>query len=81
MMLGNTTSRCQALADKYGEAARWSYWVLAVADLARLASELLTRPERAPKTAALLAQWPTAASGFYPLLMLSIRKHGDRFPG
>jgi hypothetical protein len=57
MMLGNTTSRCQALADKYGEAARSSYWVLAVADLARLASELLTRPESAPRTATLLAQW------------------------
>jgi glycosyltransferase A (GT-A) superfamily protein (DUF2064 family) len=28
------------------------------ADLARLASELLPRPERAPRTAALLAQWP-----------------------
>lgn len=32
------------------------------ADLARLASELLTRPELAPRTAALLAQWPTMAS-------------------
>lgn len=29
------------------------------ADLARLASELLARPERAPRTAALLAQWPS----------------------
>jgi uncharacterized protein len=32
------------------------------ADLARLASELLTRPERAPRTAALLAQWPPTPS-------------------
>ena len=31
------------------------------ADLARLASELLTRPERAPRTAALLAQWASTA--------------------
>jgi rSAM/selenodomain-associated transferase 1 len=31
------------------------------ADLARLASELLIRPERAPRTAALLAQWPAIA--------------------
>jgi len=51
------------------------------ADLARLASELLTRPESAPRTAALLAQWPSAASAFDPPLMLSFRKHGDRFPG
>ncbi len=29
-------------------------------DLARLARELLPRPERAPRTAALLAQWPSA---------------------
>lgn len=34
------------------------------ADFARLASDLRTRPERAPRTAALLAQWPTAVSGF-----------------
>ena len=33
------------------------------ADLARLASELLTRPERAPRTAALLEQW-TSISAF-----------------
>ena len=33
------------------------------ADLARLASELRIRPERAPRTAALLAQWPAAAPG------------------
>ena len=33
-------------------------------DLARLASELRARPERAPRTAALLAQWSTAVSGF-----------------
>jgi rSAM/selenodomain-associated transferase 1 len=32
------------------------------ADLARLASELLTRPERAPRTAALLAQWVSISS-------------------
>jgi rSAM/selenodomain-associated transferase 1 len=31
------------------------------ADLARLASELLIQPERAPRTAALLAQWPPMA--------------------
>jgi rSAM/selenodomain-associated transferase 1 len=36
------------------------------ADLARLAGELRTRPERAPRTAALLAQRPTAASDFDP---------------
>lgn len=29
-------------------------------DLARLTHELLTRPERAPRTAALLARWPSA---------------------
>lgn len=34
------------------------------ADLARLASELLTRPERATRTAALLAQWPSAPAPF-----------------
>jgi uncharacterized protein len=33
------------------------------ADLARLATELRTRPARAPRTAALLAQWPSAVSG------------------
>jgi hypothetical protein len=32
------------------------------ADLARLASELLTQPERAPRTAALLARWPHTSS-------------------
>ena len=32
------------------------------ADLARLARELLLRPERAPRTAALLARWPSAPS-------------------
>jgi hypothetical protein len=32
------------------------------ADLARLASELLARPELAPRTAALLAQWPAIPS-------------------
>ena len=32
------------------------------ADLARLAQELLTRPDRAPRTAGLLAQWPFAPS-------------------
>ncbi|HET7565095.1 MAG TPA: DUF2064 domain-containing protein, partial [Gemmatimonadaceae bacterium] len=32
------------------------------ADLARLTKELLTRPERAPRTAALLAQWARRAS-------------------
>ena len=32
------------------------------ADLARLSSELMTRPERAPRTAALLAQWPSSPS-------------------
>ena len=31
-------------------------------DLARLARELLTTPEGAPKTAAVLAQWPSASS-------------------
>ena len=31
------------------------------ADLARLAGELLTRPERAPRTAALLAQWTSTS--------------------
>ncbi|MDQ6887422.1 MAG: DUF2064 domain-containing protein [Gemmatimonadota bacterium] len=36
------------------------YDVDAPADLARLARELLGRPERAPRTAALLAQWPPA---------------------
>lgn len=33
------------------------------ADLARLTSDLRVRPERAPTTAALLAQWPTAVFG------------------
>ena len=32
------------------------------ADLARLSAELLIQPERAPRTAALLAQWPVAPS-------------------
>jgi rSAM/selenodomain-associated transferase 1 len=39
------------------------------ADLARLASELRTRPERAPRSAKLLAQWPTTGSGFDPTLL------------
>ena len=44
------------------------------ADLARLSGELLANPERAPRTAALLAEWPWTVTPSQPWPALPVRR-------